>query len=160
MRMSGDHPNYCIIEIDQNPEKIPGDVRRLAVTQTPVKDHQLKTDVKTSQGVNNNNNNDNRKKMERPKGREQVSIKIEKSLIENRKEDGECLILTTGNDVCCKKKFQRKIDWKICKWKISFLRIRGSMRTDAEKTLAHKGYLLFCLFVCLGFMAYQPLYVI
>ena len=39
--MSGDHPNYRIIENGQNTEKSPGDLRRLAVTQTPVKDHQL-----------------------------------------------------------------------------------------------------------------------
>ena len=38
--MSGDHPNYYIIENGQNTEKSPGDLRRLAVTQTPVKDHQ------------------------------------------------------------------------------------------------------------------------
>ena len=37
---NGDHPNY-IIEIGQNTEKSPGDLRRLAVTKTPVKDHQL-----------------------------------------------------------------------------------------------------------------------
>ena len=40
-RTSGDHLNYCIIEIGLNTEKGPGDLRRLAVTQTPVKDHQL-----------------------------------------------------------------------------------------------------------------------
>ena len=33
----GDHKNYCIIEIRQNPEKIPGDLRRFAFTQTSVK---------------------------------------------------------------------------------------------------------------------------
>ena len=38
---SGDHPNDSIIENGQNTEKIPGDLMRLAVTQTPVKDHQL-----------------------------------------------------------------------------------------------------------------------
>ena len=38
---SGDHPNYCIIEIGQNTEKSPGDLKRLAITQTPMKDHQL-----------------------------------------------------------------------------------------------------------------------
>ena len=38
-RTSRDHPNYCIIEIDQNIEKSLGDLRRLVVTQTPVKDH-------------------------------------------------------------------------------------------------------------------------
>ena len=40
-RTSGEHPNYSSIENDQNSEKSPGDVRRLAVSQTPGKDHQL-----------------------------------------------------------------------------------------------------------------------
>ena len=40
-RTSGDHPNYYIIEIGQNTEKSPGDLRKLTVTQTPAKDHQL-----------------------------------------------------------------------------------------------------------------------
>ena len=40
-RTSGDHPNYSIVENDQNAVKSSGDLRRLAVTQTPVKDHQL-----------------------------------------------------------------------------------------------------------------------
>ena len=31
------HPDYSIAKINQNPEKSPGDLRRLAVTQTPVK---------------------------------------------------------------------------------------------------------------------------
>ena len=38
---SGDHPNYSIVEISQNTKKSPGDMRRLAVTQTPGKEHQL-----------------------------------------------------------------------------------------------------------------------
>ena len=38
---SRDHPKYCIILNGQNTEKSPGDFRRLAVTQTPVKNHQL-----------------------------------------------------------------------------------------------------------------------
>ena len=36
-----DHPNCSIIENGQNTEKSPEDLRRLAVTQTPVEDHQL-----------------------------------------------------------------------------------------------------------------------
>ena len=40
-RTSGDHQNLGIIENDQNTEKSPGDLKRLAVTQTPVKTHQL-----------------------------------------------------------------------------------------------------------------------
>ena len=38
-RTSGDHPNYYIIENGQNTEKSPGNLWRLAVTQTPVKNH-------------------------------------------------------------------------------------------------------------------------
>ena len=41
-RTSGDHPNYSIIENGQNTEKSPGDLKRLAVTQIQVEDHQLK----------------------------------------------------------------------------------------------------------------------
>ena len=37
----GDHPNNSIIENGQNSEKSPEDLGRLAVTQTPVKNHQL-----------------------------------------------------------------------------------------------------------------------
>ena len=36
-RTSGDHPNSCVIEIDQNTEKSPGELRRHFVTQTPVR---------------------------------------------------------------------------------------------------------------------------
>ena len=39
-RTGGDHPNDSIIENGQNTEKSPGDMRRLAVTQTPGKSHQ------------------------------------------------------------------------------------------------------------------------
>ena len=46
-RTSGGHPIYSIIENGQNTEKSPGDLRRLAVTQTPVKYHQLKLMWKT-----------------------------------------------------------------------------------------------------------------
>ena len=38
---SGDHPNCSIIKIGQNTEKSPGNLRRLAVTQTPVENYQL-----------------------------------------------------------------------------------------------------------------------
>ena len=40
-RTKEDHPDYGIIEIIHNTGKCPGDVRRLAVTKTPVKNHQL-----------------------------------------------------------------------------------------------------------------------
>ena len=40
-RTSGDHPNYSIVENDQNTEKCHGDLRRFALTQTTMKDHQL-----------------------------------------------------------------------------------------------------------------------
>ena len=37
-----DHLKYNIIENGQNTENSPGNLRRLAVTQTPMKNHQLK----------------------------------------------------------------------------------------------------------------------
>ena len=40
-RTSRGHLNNSIIEIGQNPEKSPGDLRRLNVTQTPVRNHQV-----------------------------------------------------------------------------------------------------------------------
>ena len=36
-----DHPNYSIVKIGQYNKKSPGHLRRLAVTPTFVKDHQL-----------------------------------------------------------------------------------------------------------------------
>ena len=39
--MGRDYPNDRIAENSQNPETSPGDLRRLAVTQTPVKSHQV-----------------------------------------------------------------------------------------------------------------------
>ena len=38
----GDCPNYSIVEIGQNTEMSAGDLSRLAVTQTPVENHQCK----------------------------------------------------------------------------------------------------------------------
>ena len=38
-KTSGDHPNYGIVEINQNTEKSPGDLKRLVVTLTSVKNH-------------------------------------------------------------------------------------------------------------------------
>ena len=40
-RQNGDHPDDSIVEIGQNTEKSQKDLRRIAVTPTPVKDHQL-----------------------------------------------------------------------------------------------------------------------
>ena len=45
-RTSGDYSNYSIIYIGQNTVKSPGDLR-FAVTQTPVKDQQLKLLLRT-----------------------------------------------------------------------------------------------------------------
>ena len=36
-----DHPNNKFVEIGQNTEKSPGNLRRPAATQTPVKKHHL-----------------------------------------------------------------------------------------------------------------------
>ena len=46
-RMNRDHPNYSIVEIDQNTKKSPRNLKRLAVTQTPIEDHQLRFKRKT-----------------------------------------------------------------------------------------------------------------
>ena len=43
----------------QNPETSPGDLRRLAVTQNPVKNHQFMLMWKTLKELDNNNNNNN-----------------------------------------------------------------------------------------------------
>ena len=50
-RTNGDHPNNSIIEFGHNTEKSPGNLRRLAVTQTPVRYCWLALEWKTQQGV-------------------------------------------------------------------------------------------------------------
>ena len=40
-RTGRDYPNHSIAKDGQNPETSAGDLRRLAVAQTPVKNHQL-----------------------------------------------------------------------------------------------------------------------
>ena len=40
-RTSGDHPNDSVVDNGQNTKKSPGDLGRLAVTRTPVKNHRL-----------------------------------------------------------------------------------------------------------------------
>ena len=47
-RTGGDYPNDCIIEIGQNIDKSSGDLRRLVVTQAPVRNHQLTLEGKLS----------------------------------------------------------------------------------------------------------------
>ena len=61
----GDHPNNRTIEDGDNTEKSPWYLRRLAVTHSPVKDHQLTLMWKTL--MNNNNNNNNKKKKKKKK---------------------------------------------------------------------------------------------
>ena len=51
-RISGNYPNYSIIKIGQNTKKSPGDLRKLAVTQTPGKKPSANAGVKnTLKGV-------------------------------------------------------------------------------------------------------------
>ena len=50
-RTNGDYPDYSIIQIGQNTKKSPGDLRRVAVTQPPMKNHQLMLVRKTLKGV-------------------------------------------------------------------------------------------------------------
>ena len=59
-RTGRDYPNDSIAKNGQNPETSPGDLRRLDITQTPVKNHQLTLIWKNSKGVNNNDYNNNR----------------------------------------------------------------------------------------------------
>ena len=40
-RTSIEHPNYSIVEVSPNVAKSPGDLGRLAITQTPGRNHQL-----------------------------------------------------------------------------------------------------------------------
>ena len=40
-RTNGDHLNYSVVEMDQNTEKSPGDLRKLAVSQTSIESYQL-----------------------------------------------------------------------------------------------------------------------
>ena len=40
-RTSRDNPDYGIIKIGQNTEKSPGDLRWIATTHTPMKDHRI-----------------------------------------------------------------------------------------------------------------------
>ena len=40
-RTCGDHPNNSIIKIGKNTKKSPGDLRRLAITQTPLRNARL-----------------------------------------------------------------------------------------------------------------------
>ena len=51
-RTGRDYPNDSIVENGQNTKKSPEDLRRLAVTQAPVKNYQV-THVKNSKGVKN-----------------------------------------------------------------------------------------------------------
>ena len=55
-RTIGEHPNDRITEIGQNTEKSPGDLRRTAVTQSPVENSQMSKIVIIIIIINNNNN--------------------------------------------------------------------------------------------------------
>ena len=50
-KTSGDHPDYSIIKIGQNNKKSPGYLRKLVVSQTPVKNHLLTLVWKTIKEV-------------------------------------------------------------------------------------------------------------
>ena len=50
-KTNGDHPNNSFVEIGQNTEKNLANLRRLAVTQTPMRHHQLKLVGKTLKRV-------------------------------------------------------------------------------------------------------------
>ena len=50
-RTCGDYTKYSTIEIGQNTEMSPGDLKGFAITQTPVKNHQLTLGWKTLKWV-------------------------------------------------------------------------------------------------------------
>ena len=50
-RTCGHHSNYSIVEIRKYTEKCPRDLRRLTVTQTPMRNHRLTPVGKTQKGV-------------------------------------------------------------------------------------------------------------
>ena len=52
-RTSRDHNDNSIIKIGQNTEKSPGDLRRLAITQTPVRNYRLMLVLKTLKKMKN-----------------------------------------------------------------------------------------------------------
>ena len=54
-RTGGDHSIYSIVKIGQDTKKSPGNLRGLAITQTPVKNHQLSLVCKTLKRDNNIN---------------------------------------------------------------------------------------------------------
>ena len=54
-RASRDHSDYSLIKIVQNTKKSPGDLKRLAVSQTPVRNNQLTVVGEILEGVNNKN---------------------------------------------------------------------------------------------------------
>ena len=56
-RKNQDHSEYSIVEINQNIQKSPGDMRRFIVTQALVNDHQLMQVWKTHKQWNNNSYN-------------------------------------------------------------------------------------------------------
>ena len=58
---SGAHPDYNIIKIDQNTEESPGNMRRLSITQNPVKNHRFTYWCVKFENVYNNNNNTHQK---------------------------------------------------------------------------------------------------
>ena len=58
-RKSRDQWKNSITKSDQNTEKSPGDMKKLDVTQTPVRNHQLTLVRKTSKEVNNTDDKNN-----------------------------------------------------------------------------------------------------
>ena len=53
-KTSKDYQDFCFFKIGQNTEKSPGDLRGLAVIQSPVRNYQLTLVRKTLKYVNNN----------------------------------------------------------------------------------------------------------
>ena len=89
--MSGDYPNYRIVEICQNTEKSPGDLRKLALIHTSVKNHWLMLLWKTQVGVNDNNyNNKNNNTNNAIRIKAKIYIKYIKAKIDKTQQNSKC----------------------------------------------------------------------
>ena len=93
----GNHQSYSIVDIGQNTEKSPWDLRRLAVTQTPVKNLQLTQAWKTLKRDDNNNNNNNNNNNDNNNNTNKWYMHNPASVLENDTQTPMGLWLTDGS---------------------------------------------------------------
>ena len=119
-RMSGDHSNYSIVEIGQDTKKSLGCLRRLAVTQTPGKNHPLTLMLKTLRWVKKKNN-DNQQNSEcrlcddRDKTINHTTSKCSKLMQKKYKKRHNWVGKGIHWELCKKLKFNHTTKWYIHK---------------------------------------------